>query len=77
MINGFDQINASYKRSCFDKDVRARLPGMSLWVMTGDVTAPFSFGPYWTMQDDNEELGGGFLKFKIIEGENHFVSVVF
>lgn len=74
MVFSAAQINASYKRACFDAGVRARLPRMKICAFTGDATCVFSLPAYWAMQDDDKARGGGFIDFEMVEGANHFVS---
>ncbi|EIW56131.1 uncharacterized protein TRAVEDRAFT_39145 [Trametes versicolor FP-101664 SS1] len=74
MVFSAAQINASYKRACFDAGVRARLPRMKICAFTGDATCVFSLPAHWAMQDDDKARGGGFIDFKMVEGANHFLQ---
>ncbi|KAH9918264.1 Alpha/Beta hydrolase protein [Fomitopsis serialis] len=67
------QALAMYRRACFDRDVRARLPELKVWSLTGDVTPSFSIASFWTIQDEDKERGGGFVNYKMIPGVNHFM----
>ncbi|EKM49711.1 uncharacterized protein PHACADRAFT_188757 [Phanerochaete carnosa HHB-10118-sp] len=65
--------NASYRKAFFDKDVRAALPGMMVAVIMGDATSALSLAAYFAVQNDDDALGGGFVRFKELHGTNHFV----
>ncbi|KAI8973116.1 Alpha/Beta hydrolase protein [Trametes punicea] len=73
MLSCTSQLNASYKKACFDLNVRRLLPKMKVFAFAGDVTCPFSFPAFWAMEADNEAHGGGMITFKMVKGINHFV----
>ncbi|KAI0942664.1 hypothetical protein AcW1_003230 [Taiwanofungus camphoratus] len=64
---------ATYRKACFDRTIREKVPKMNVWVCTGDVTASFSPPAFWDLQKDNEANGGGLVTFKVIKGVNHFM----
>ncbi|KAI0635407.1 Alpha/Beta hydrolase protein [Trametes polyzona] len=65
--------NASYKKACFDPEVRRLLTKLRVSAITGDATCAFSLSAYWAMEADDEAHGGGMIGFRVIEGVNHFV----
>lgn len=71
------ELNASYKRACFDKTVRETVPHMTVTVLYGDLSAWSCFPTVWQIQDDDAAHGGGMVKTRLVEGTNHFVSSIF
>ncbi|KAI0354026.1 hypothetical protein OH77DRAFT_1426430 [Trametes cingulata] len=68
------QINASYKKACFDPSIRRLLPKMKVTAFTGDVTCWCSLSAHWAMEDDDKAHGGGFIDLEIIQGISHFAQ---
>lgn len=77
MVFSAAQINASYKKACFDRRVRALLPQMKIHAFTGTATCCFSLPAYWAMEDDDKAHGGGLITFSMHNDVNHFVSPCF
>ncbi len=67
-------IQDAYKKACYDTTTRAIFPGMKIWVLCGDVTTGHGIPALWSIQDDNEANGGGFINLKWVPGANHTVS---
>ncbi|OSD07671.1 hypothetical protein PYCCODRAFT_1448944 [Trametes coccinea BRFM310] len=74
MLHLNNQMNASYKKACFDQDIRQLLPAMKITAFAGDSANSLTYPAYWAMEDDNKAYGGGMINFKgYIKGINHFV----
>lgn len=69
------QLHASYKKACFDKDIRAQLPKMTVTTLIGNSSLSFGINAIWQMEDDDAAAGGGLVDFVWIPRSNHFVSV--
>lgn len=67
---------ANYRKACFDKNIREKLPKMKITMFTGDATSSFSIAAYWQMQEDDKAHGGGLIHFRLISGANHFVCIL-
>lgn len=76
MVCDSGQLNASYKKACFDKALRDLVPRTKIWVMKGDMSPSSPVLAYFSLQDDDETHGGEYLHFKVINGTNHFVRVL-
>lgn len=65
-----------YKRVVFDREYRKScLPLMKVMEIACGRTHSFGIAAYWSMQDDDKELGPGLVdKFKWVQEANHFVS---
>jgi len=42
--------------------------------LTGSNTMALSYIAHWSCEDEDKARGGGFIKFKFVEGGNHLVS---
>ncbi|KAJ3979448.1 hypothetical protein F5890DRAFT_1469413 [Lentinula detonsa] len=68
-----------YLKACFDKKLRSSLAlkNMTVWHILGDSSYPFIWPAYWSVREDDRNAGEGesgkFVKFKIMEGCNHFM----
>lgn len=67
------QANAIYRKSLLHEGVRATMPRLKVSLLTGDATCSFSLNALWSIHDDDEKNGGGFVRFSIIPGVNHFM----
>jgi hypothetical protein len=70
------QSNTVYKTATFDKAVKAKLPHMQVWELTGEATASFSLAALWSMQSDDKAHGGNNIRYKMVPHVNHFVSLM-
>ncbi|KAI0312766.1 Alpha/Beta hydrolase protein [Amylostereum chailletii] len=68
------QALAIYRKACFDRATRARLPKMTMHLLCGEHAPSYSFAAMWDMEDDNTAHGGDFMTFEIIPGCNHFMQ---
>ncbi|KAJ4478977.1 hypothetical protein J3R30DRAFT_3472677 [Lentinula aciculospora] len=68
-----------YLKSCFDEKLRSSLAlkNMTVWHVLGDSSYPFIWPAYWLVQEDDRKAcegeSGKFVKFKVMEGCNHFM----
>lgn len=69
------QNAASYVRACYDPATKVLWPNMKIWEVVGDATCSFPLTGLFSLQNDNDARGGGFINFNIIRNANHFVSV--
>lgn len=74
MVGSTPVIHASYRRACFDKALRAALPHMKVAVVMGDSDTALALSAYFAVQNDDDALGGGFIRFKLLPKSNHFVQ---
>ncbi|KAI0325572.1 hypothetical protein GY45DRAFT_1330121 [Cubamyces sp. BRFM 1775] len=68
------QIQATYRKACFDKDVRGKLPHVKITNIMAAQTISHGIPAFWAMQHDDEEHGGGFVNFKVLPKGNHFMQ---
>lgn len=74
-------LRKSYLKACYDRKFRSSdaLKNTKVWEVVGDRSYSFAWPTYWEIEKDDKEAGGGeegrFVRFKVIEGGNHFVSV--
>ncbi|KAI0759406.1 hypothetical protein BD413DRAFT_274853 [Trametes elegans] len=68
------QINATYKRACYDRSVRDKFPLLKMWNIMAEHSSPHGIPSFWTMEQDNKEHGGGFVDFKVVSGGNHLMQ---
>ena len=73
MICQTPQLDAMYKKACFDETTRGLIPRTKIWAIVGEMSASFPVFAYFAIQNDDEAHGGGHLCYKVIEGTNHFV----
>ncbi|KAI9066194.1 hypothetical protein FKP32DRAFT_1566413 [Trametes sanguinea] len=74
MLHFNDEMNASYRKACFDQDIRQLLPNMKVTAIAGDSANSLTYPAYWAMEDDNEAHGGGMINFNgFVKGTNHFI----
>ena len=71
------QANAVYKAAMFDGIVRDQLPHMKRWLLVGDASLPICISALWSVQDDDRAHGGDNVNYKVLPGQNHFVSCYF
>ena len=69
------QVNASYKKACYDPRIRELLPHMKVTAILGAMSLSFCVSAFWDMEKDNAEHGGKPVRFKVVPDINHFVSV--
>ncbi|GAW03437.1 Esterase lipase thioesterase [Lentinula edodes] len=68
-----------YLKACFDEKLRSSLAlkNMTVWHVSGDRSYPFIWPAYWLVQEDDRKAGQGesgrFVRFKLMEGCNHFM----
>ncbi|KAL6308738.1 Alpha/Beta hydrolase protein [Sparassis latifolia] len=74
LYHALPQQRDVYRKACFDRAVRARLPHMKVWAMVGDSSGSFAIGAWWSMQDDDKDNGGGLIQFKVTPGVNHMIQ---
>lgn len=67
------QLNADYENACYNTSVRSALPSMDIWELCGNTTANFGIVAFWSIQDDDNAHGGGFVNFQWIGDVNHFI----
>ena len=68
------QANAVYKAAMFDRVVRDQLPHMKRWLLVGDASLPICISAWWSLHDDDNAHGGDNVNYKVLPGQNHFVS---
>ncbi|OSD07675.1 hypothetical protein PYCCODRAFT_1357773 [Trametes coccinea BRFM310] len=74
MLYFANQLNASYKKACFDQGIRQVLPNLKVTMFAGDMSNATTYPAYWVMEDDDKASGGGKINFKgFVKGINHFV----
>jgi hypothetical protein len=76
MLGCMAQSRAIYETATFDKAVRAQLPHLQVWEVTGDATASFGLAALWTIEADDKARGNNHVKYKMVPGANHFVSLM-
>jgi hypothetical protein len=54
----------------------ASRPQLQAWIIAGEKTVALSIACLWAVEDLDRELGGGFIKSRMIRDVNHFVSVL-
>lgn len=74
MIFGGPQLNATYKKACYDKSLRELVPNLKVWVVTGGASLAVSFHTQWAIEKDEKAAGGGFIHYKEVPKANHAVS---
>jgi pimeloyl-ACP methyl ester carboxylesterase len=74
LLNFIPQANAVYKAAMFDGVVKDRLPHMKRWLLVGDATLTICISALWSVQEDDKARGGGNANYKVLPGQNHFVS---
>ena len=74
-LNFLPQLHAIYETATFDKTIRARLPRMQIWQITGDATVSFCLAALWSIEDDDKAHGGNNVNYKMLPGMSHFVSL--
>ncbi|KAI0755094.1 Alpha/Beta hydrolase protein [Daedaleopsis nitida] len=68
------QLFASYRKACFDKAVRAKVPKMKTWVLVGEATFTLCLGAAWRIEEEDAVAGGGFVKTRWFPDINHFIQ---
>ncbi|KAJ3890269.1 hypothetical protein GG344DRAFT_49965 [Lentinula edodes] len=74
-----EPLRESYLKACFDEKLRSSLAlkNMTVWHVSGDRSYPFIWPAYWSVQEDDRKAGQGesgrFVRFKLMEGCNHFM----
>ncbi|KAI0313213.1 hypothetical protein OF83DRAFT_572960 [Amylostereum chailletii] len=63
-----------YRRVCFDAGARALVPRMRVRVVYGEKTVAFCVAGPWSIEEDDEARGGGFVESRRIPGVNHFMQ---
>ena len=75
-LNCMPQTHAVYERANFDKSIKALLPHLKIWVLTGGATLSFPIAALWTIQDDEKAHGCNDINYKMLPHMNHFVSLI-
>ncbi|EMD39248.1 hypothetical protein CERSUDRAFT_47214 [Gelatoporia subvermispora B] len=67
------QLPASYRKACYDPQVRSSFPRLKVWEICGEATLSHCWVAYWAIEDDNTTHGGDMVHFKVIDRANHFM----
>ncbi|KAI0064117.1 hypothetical protein BV25DRAFT_1934138 [Artomyces pyxidatus] len=73
-LSHLEQHRALYRKACFERGVRARLPHMKVTHLCGDRTLPGAISTFWSVQDEAKADGGNMVEFNLVPDANHFVS---
>ncbi|KIK62724.1 hypothetical protein GYMLUDRAFT_259998 [Collybiopsis luxurians FD-317 M1] len=76
------QIRDSYLRACYDRKLRFENAGLrnmkTVWEVVGTRSHGMIWPTFWEIENDDLKAGEGekekFVRFKILEGANHFMQ---
>ncbi|KAI0064166.1 hypothetical protein BV25DRAFT_1853507 [Artomyces pyxidatus] len=73
LIHATSQQSVIYRKACFEREVRTRLPHMKVTHLCGDKTISSALATLWGVQDDAEVDGGNMVEFNLVPDANHFM----
>jgi hypothetical protein len=68
------QMESLSVRACFSKAIRNILPNINIYHLWGNMSWSMIIGTMRSIEGMDQSHGGGFIKFKMVEGANHVVS---